>query len=77
MSTDSHDGQSMAPPKRARLRLLRLFLVETPLPVFSLRYVLRIPDSGRTLIDGKPYADAIHNNRDNPNAFGRCVPSRL
>ena len=33
MSTDSHDGQSMAPPKRARLRLLRLFLVETPLPV--------------------------------------------
>ena len=41
------------------------------------RYVLRIPNSGGALIDGKPYADAIHNNRDNPNAFGQCVPSRL
>ena len=67
----------LGPSEAPWLRLLRLFLVETPLPVFSLRYVLRIPDSGRTLIDGKPYADAIHNNRDNPNACGRCVPSRL
>ena len=67
----------LGPSEAPWLRLLRLFLVETPLPVFSLRYVLRIPDSGGTLIDGKPYADAIHNNRDNPNAFGRCVPSRL
>jgi hypothetical protein len=45
--------------------------------LFPLRYALRIPDSGRTLIDGEPYALAIHNNRDNPTAFGRCVPSLL
>ena len=58
------DGPSEAP----WLRLLCLF---------PLRYALRIPDSGRTLIDGEPYALAIHNNRDNPTAFGRCVPSLL
>ncbi len=41
------------------------------------RYVLRIPNSGGALIDGKPYADAIRNNPHNPGAWGRYLPSRL
>ena len=42
------------------------------------RYVLRIPNSGGALIDGKPYADAIRNNPHNPvGASGRYLPSRL
>jgi len=37
-------------------------------------YVLRIPNSGGALIDGKPYADAIRNNPHNPGAWGRYFP---
>ena len=34
-------------------------------PFFS-RYVLRLPLSGEQLMDGRPFADAIHGNPDNP-----------
>ena len=37
-------------------------------------YVLRIPNSGGQLIDGKPIGDAIRNNPNNPGAFGRYYP---
>ena len=37
-------------------------------------YVLRIPNSGGQLIDGKPFADAIRSNKNNPGAFGRWYP---
>ena len=38
-------------------------------------YVLRIPNSGGQLIDGKPFADAIRSNTGNPGAFGRWFPA--
>ena len=37
-------------------------------------YVLRIPNSGGALIDGKPYADVIRSNPHNPGAWGRYYP---
>ena len=37
-------------------------------------YVLRIPDSGGALIDGKPIGDAIRANPNNPGAWGRYYP---
>ena len=37
-------------------------------------YVLRIPNSGGALIDGKPIGDAIRNNPSNPGAWGRYYP---
>ena len=38
-------------------------------------YVLRIPNSGGALIDGKPLADAIRANPHNPGAWGRYYPA--
>ena len=38
-------------------------------------YVLRIPDSGGALIDGKPIGDAIRKNPNNPGAWGRYYPA--
>lgn len=37
-------------------------------------YVLRIPNSGGALIDGKPIGDAIRANTNNPGAWGRYFP---
>ena len=37
-------------------------------------YVLRIPNSGGALIDGKPIGDAIRANPSNPGAWGRYYP---
>lgn len=37
-------------------------------------YVLRVPNSGGALIDGKPYADSIRSNPANPDPEGRYFP---
>ena len=37
-------------------------------------YVLRIPNSGGALIDGKPFGDAIRANAQYPGAWGRYYP---
>jgi len=50
-----------------------LFREQLP-PNYDTSYVLRVPDSGGTLIDGKPYADAIYANKANP-LNGRYVPT--
>ena len=41
---------------------------------YDTSYVMRLPDSGGALIDGKPYADAIRANPANPSADGCHVP---
>ena len=41
---------------------------------FDTSYVMRLPNSGGALINGKPYADAIRANKANPTANGRYVP---
>ena len=41
---------------------------------FDTSYVVRVPNSGGALIDGKPYADAIRANPANPTAEGTYLP---
>ena len=41
---------------------------------YDTSYVLRIPNSGGQLIDGKPFADAIRQNTNNPGPWGRYYP---
>ena len=43
-------------------------------PGFDTSYVMRLPNSGGALIDGKPYADAIRANTSNPSDDGRYFP---
>ena len=43
-------------------------------PDVDTSYVLRLPNSGGVLLNGKPYADALRANPANPNALGHYVP---
>ena len=40
-------------------------------PDFDTSYVVRLPNSGGALMDGKPYADAVRANPANPDERGR------
>ena len=43
-------------------------------PDLDTSYILRLPNSGGILLNGKPYADAVRANSDNPQPDGRYVP---
>ena len=47
---------------------------ETLEPDADTSYIMRLPDSGGALINGKPFADAIRANPRNPTADGRYYP---
>jgi hypothetical protein len=47
---------------------------ETLEPDADTSYIMRLPDSGGALINGKPFADAIRANPRNPTADGQYYP---